>query len=63
MADEPTFEDFIRRIRAGDEQAAVELVRRYEPTIRVEVRANLTDPGLYRLFGEAKRLFALSTVT
>jgi RNA polymerase sigma factor (sigma-70 family) len=50
MADEPTFEDFIRRIRAGDEQAAVELVRRYEPTIRVEVRAHLTDPSLYRLF-------------
>jgi RNA polymerase sigma-70 factor (ECF subfamily) len=26
------------------------LVRRYEPTIRVEVRAHLTDPSLYRLF-------------
>jgi RNA polymerase sigma-70 factor (ECF subfamily) len=50
MADEPSFEDFIRRIRAGDEQAAADLVRRYEPTIRVEVRAHLTDPSLYRLF-------------
>jgi RNA polymerase sigma-70 factor (ECF subfamily) len=50
MADDPPFEEFIRRIRAGDEQAAAELVRRYESTIRIEVRAHLTDPGLYRLF-------------
>src|SRR4051794_9612429 len=50
MADEQEFTDFIQRIRAGDEQAAVELVRRYEPTIRIEVRAHLTDPSLYRLF-------------
>ena len=50
MSDDPPFEDFIRRIRAGDEQAAAELVRRYESTIRIEVRAHLTDPGLYRLF-------------
>ena len=29
---------FIARIRAGDEQAAAELVRRFEPEIRLEVR-------------------------
>lgn len=50
MSDEVQFADFLRRIRAGDEQAAAELVRRYEPTIRIEVRARLTDPSLYRLF-------------
>jgi RNA polymerase sigma-70 factor (ECF subfamily) len=49
MPTENTFADFLRRIRAGDEQAAAELVRRYEPVIRREVRMRLTDPGLYRL--------------
>jgi RNA polymerase sigma factor (sigma-70 family) len=40
------FPDFIRRIRAGDEQAARELVDRYEPVIRREVRMRLRDPRL-----------------
>ena len=35
MADETTFEELMRRVRAGDPQAAEELVRRYEPTIRM----------------------------
>jgi RNA polymerase sigma-70 factor (ECF subfamily) len=43
------FADFLERIRAGDEQAAAELIRRYEPVIRREVRMRLTDPTLYRL--------------
>jgi RNA polymerase sigma-70 factor (ECF subfamily) len=42
------FREFIRRIRAGDEQAAVDLVRQYEPAIRTEVRMRLSDPRLYR---------------
>jgi RNA polymerase sigma factor (sigma-70 family) len=44
--------DFIRRIREGDERAAEELVRRYEPEIRVEVRAwlRLRNPALRRVF-------------
>jgi RNA polymerase sigma-70 factor (ECF subfamily) len=50
MSPEPTFADFIRRIRAGDEQAAADLVRRYEPVIRLEVRRRLHDPSLYRIF-------------
>src|SRR5262249_34749422 len=33
-----SFSDFIRRIRAGDEAAAAELVRKYEAAIRLEVR-------------------------
>lgn len=49
MSDSDNFADFLRRIRAGDEQAAQELVRRYEPIIRREIRARLSDPGLNRL--------------
>src|SRR4051812_20863394 len=49
MADESTFAEFLRRIRAGDEQAAAELVRRYEPAIRLEVRMRLGDPRLRRV--------------
>ena len=50
MSDEATFIDFIRRIRAGDEQAARELVERYEPLVRREVRLQIQDRRLYRLF-------------
>jgi RNA polymerase sigma factor (sigma-70 family) len=42
------FAGFIRRIRAGDEQAAREMVERYEPVIRREVKMRLRDPRLYR---------------
>ncbi|HEV2948215.1 MAG TPA: sigma-70 family RNA polymerase sigma factor [Gemmataceae bacterium] len=48
MAEETAFPELIQRVRAGDEQAAAELVRRYEPAIRVAVRVRLTDPGLRR---------------
>jgi RNA polymerase sigma-70 factor (ECF subfamily) len=50
MPDQDTFADFIRRIRAGDEQAAVEMVHRYEPLIRREIRLQLEDRRLARLF-------------
>jgi RNA polymerase sigma-70 factor (ECF subfamily) len=50
MSERDTFADFIRRIRAGDEQAAAEMVRRYEPLIRREVRLSLEDRRLCRLF-------------
>jgi RNA polymerase sigma factor (sigma-70 family) len=49
MTEDSAFQEFIRRIRAGDEQAAVELVRLYEPAIRVEVRMRLSDPRLFRV--------------
>jgi RNA polymerase sigma-70 factor (ECF subfamily) len=42
--------DFVKRIRAGDEKAASELVQRYEPIVRREIRLRLTDPGLCRAF-------------
>jgi ECF sigma factor len=48
--DHRDFTEFIRRIRAGDEAAAVELVRDYEPLIRREVRLHLEDRRLSRLF-------------
>ncbi len=50
MSDDARFADFLRRIRAGDAQAAVELVRHYEPIVRLEVRVRLGDPRLRRVF-------------
>ena len=50
MSQSTAFPDFIRRIRAGDDQAARELVKRYEPVIRCEVRLRLRDPRLYSRF-------------
>lgn len=50
MADSSPFAEFVRRIRAGDGRAAEELVRRYEPLIRREVRLKLDDRRLDRLF-------------
>jgi RNA polymerase sigma-70 factor (ECF subfamily) len=50
VAEELPFLELVRRVRAGDEAASAELVRRYEPAIRIAVRARLTDPGLRRLF-------------
>jgi RNA polymerase sigma factor (sigma-70 family) len=50
MSDDATFADFIQRIRGGDDQAAEELVRRYEPLIRREVRLRTEDDRLNRAF-------------
>jgi RNA polymerase sigma-70 factor (ECF subfamily) len=50
MAQNPDFADFLRRIRAGDEAAAFEFVRRFEPLIRREVRLRLGDNRLQRAF-------------
>jgi len=49
MADDPTFRDLILRVRSGDEQAAADLVRRYEPTIRRTVRVRLRNLRLRRV--------------
>ncbi len=43
MSEASTFEELIRRVRAWDQDAAAELVRRYEPTIRRAVRFRLAD--------------------
>jgi RNA polymerase sigma-70 factor (ECF subfamily) len=50
MAETATFDEFVKRIRAGDEDAAAELVRQYESAIRLEVRLRLRDPRLRRAF-------------
>ncbi len=48
MSPEPSFSDLIGRVRAEDEAAAAELVRRYEPAIRRSARLRL-DPRLRRV--------------
>jgi RNA polymerase sigma-70 factor (ECF subfamily) len=50
MSDDNVFTDLIRRLRAGDPHAAEELVREYEPAIRLEVHCRLRDPRLRRTF-------------
>ncbi|HVK14348.1 MAG TPA: ECF-type sigma factor [Gemmataceae bacterium] len=40
----------LARVRAGDSAAAADLVREYEPAVRVAVRAHLVDPSLRRHF-------------
>jgi RNA polymerase sigma-70 factor (ECF subfamily) len=50
MSDEDRFADLMRGVRAGDPQAAEELVRRYEKVVRMEVHCRLTDPRLRRVF-------------
>ena len=50
MAHDESFAQFIRRIRAGDAQAAVQLLQEYESAIRLEVRLRLRDSRLRRLF-------------
>ena len=50
MGSDSTFSDYLARIRAGDEQAAADLVRQFEPLIRREIRLHLDDPGLNRVF-------------
>ena len=49
MSDQGTFRELIRRVRDGDERAATELVHRYEPLIRREVRMQLQDQRLGRI--------------
>jgi RNA polymerase sigma-70 factor (ECF subfamily) len=47
---EESFRELIERVRKGDQYAATDLVRRYEPEIRREVRFLLRDPFLRRTF-------------
>src|SRR3954454_383646 len=50
MPDPSPFAEVVARVRAGAARAAEELVRRYEPLIRREVRLRLEDRRLARLF-------------
>jgi RNA polymerase sigma-70 factor (ECF subfamily) len=49
MSSDTSFDELITRVRAGDEEAAAELVREYEPEIRREIHFRLTDPSLRRI--------------
>jgi RNA polymerase sigma factor (sigma-70 family) len=49
MPENELFADLIRRVRAGEGNAATELVKRYEPAIRRIVRVHLRDPRLRRV--------------
>src|SRR5947199_10853851 len=42
--DDTSFAEFLCRIRMGDERAAAELVSRYEPALRLEIRMRMKDP-------------------
>jgi RNA polymerase sigma factor (sigma-70 family) len=46
MIDSEAFAELMTRVRAGDQNAAAEMVRQYEPLIRREVRLRLQDPRL-----------------
>jgi RNA polymerase sigma-70 factor (ECF subfamily) len=46
MPEQSSFDDLLRRVRKGDQQAAAELVRCYEPAIRRTVRIRLRNPRL-----------------
>jgi RNA polymerase sigma factor (sigma-70 family) len=50
MAPADAFEELIRRVRAGDPEAARALVEQYESVIRRVVRFRLTDPRLRAAF-------------
>ena len=50
MPETADFADFVRRIRAGDDEAAQNLVARFEPLIRREVRLRISDDRLNRAF-------------
>jgi RNA polymerase sigma-70 factor (ECF subfamily) len=49
VSDDKTFADLLRRIRAGDPEAASELIRKFEPAIRMEAKLRLRDPRLRRV--------------
>jgi RNA polymerase sigma-70 factor (ECF subfamily) len=46
MAEPSSFAEMMQRVRAGDQDAAAELVRRYEPAIRRVVRYRMGDAHL-----------------
>jgi RNA polymerase sigma-70 factor (ECF subfamily) len=49
MAEEPSFQELMERVRRGEEAAAAELLRRYEAPLRRVVHVRLVDARLRRL--------------
>ena len=50
MSEALSFQELLQRVRAGDQEAARQLVQRYERAIRRAVRLRLADSRLARLF-------------
>ncbi len=48
-SEDSAFRDLIGRVRGGDDAAATQLVREYEPVIRRVVRIQLRDPRMRRV--------------
>lgn len=53
MSEPGSFAELIRQVRAGDEEAASRLLKKYEPAIRRVIRVRMTDPKLRRLVDSA----------
>jgi RNA polymerase sigma factor (sigma-70 family) len=49
VSDSETFLELLGRVRAGDQIAAADLVRQFEPELRRAVRVRLSDPRLRRV--------------
>jgi RNA polymerase sigma-70 factor (ECF subfamily) len=49
VAHRDEFQEWMHRVRAGDQQAAVELVRRYKPEIHKAIRVLLSNYRLHRV--------------
>jgi RNA polymerase sigma-70 factor (ECF subfamily) len=49
MSEAQAFRDLVHRVRGGDDEAATEMVRRYEATIRMAIRVRLDQSELRRL--------------
>src|SRR6185295_2498645 len=50
MVDEQKFQEWMARLREGDEAVAALVVQHFEPELRRVIRLRLTDPFLRRLF-------------
>jgi RNA polymerase sigma factor (sigma-70 family) len=48
MEENPSFVDLIKRVRAGEMDAAEKLVRNFEPTVRRAIRVRMVNPALRR---------------
>ena len=49
MSDGETFRDLLLKVREGNQAAAADLVRQFEPELRRAVRVRLSDPRLRRV--------------
>ena len=49
MSADDSFQELLRRVRAGDQAAAAQVVRQCEPELRRIVRLRLTDPRMRRV--------------